>query len=507
MPRLKNAPRFAAALPALLLAALIPAALIPAALIPAGCTVGPDFQSPEAPSVTHYTAGEDPTATAFAEGSAQRFRTDTELPADWWRLFDCPKLDDAVRRGLAANPTIAAAEANLQQARDSLRGGEGIFYPQVNGNLGATRERPSPDATPIKLQEGIFNLFTLSTTVSYTLDIFGGEHRTVEGLSAAADYQQNVARAASLTLASNIVNAVIAGAAYDAEIQATEEIIERQKAQVQLATVQADAGTATYASMLSLQSQLEATEATLPPLRKQLVQSQDLLAVLVGQIPADWQPPHISFADLSLPQALPVSLPVALVRQRPDILQAGAQLHEASAGIGVATAAMLPSVTLDGSFGVSDVATTGLFTAGSKVWSVAAGVTQPIFHGGTLWFQRKAAIDAYQASAASYRQTVLTAFQQVADTLRGLEHDADALAVDERALKTAQDALNLVQANYRAGLTTYSDLLIADTLYSEARIADIQAKAVRYQDTVALFVALGGGWWNKPDKVAANLTP
>ena len=464
-----------------------------------GCAVGPDFVQPMSPAVTHYTSDEDPTATVTADGSSQQFTTATALPADWWRLFDCPKLNDAVQQGLTSSPTITMAEANLREAKDNLRSGEGMFYPQLNGGLGVARERPSTNATPGQLREGIFNLFTLSSTVSYTLDVFGGERRAVEGIGATVDYQQNAARASSLTLASNIANTMIAAAAYDAEIQATMEIVRFQNEQVRLAEVQAKSGTAAYAAVLSLQTQLETTEAALPPLRQKLTQSQDLLSMLEGRLPAEAQPPRIDFGDLSLPRTLPVSLPSALVRQRPDILQAQASLHAASAQIGVATAAMLPSITLDGSFGYSNTSITALLMPGSKLWSLGVGVTQPLFHDASLWFQRKAAIDAYDASAANYRQTVLLAFQQVADTLRALEHDADGLAVDEQALHTASRGLELVQANYGAGLTTYSDVLIADAQYRQARIANIEAQALRYQDTVALFVALGGGWWNDPD--------
>jgi NodT family efflux transporter outer membrane factor (OMF) lipoprotein len=221
-----------------------------------------------------------------------------------------------------------------------------------------------------------------------------------------------------------------------------------------------------------------------------------LLAVLGGKLPAEVQPPQIQFADLTLPRALPVSLPSALVRQRPDILQAQASLHAASAEIGVATAAMLPSITLDGALGTSSTSISNLMIPSSKLWSVGAGLTQPVFHGGSLWFQRKAALDAYDAAVASYQQTVLSAFEQVADTLRALQHDADALAIDEKALATAKRALDLTQANYQAGLAVYSDVLIANAQYQQLQIVDIQARAARYQDTVALFAALGGGWWN-----------
>jgi NodT family efflux transporter outer membrane factor (OMF) lipoprotein len=459
-----------------------------------GCAVGPDFVAPKAPTAAQYTSGVEPTATTIVGGASQQLSTTGELPADWWQLFDCTKLNEAIKLGLTGSPTITLAEANLREAQDNLRAGQGVFYPQVNGAANAARERPSSNAVPG--EGGIYNLFTLSATVDYTLDVFGGERRAVEASGAQVDYQQNAARAASLTLASNIANTIIAAAAYDAEIQATNQIVAYQKEQVRLAAVQVKSGMGTVAAELSLQTQLETTEAQIPALRQKLTQAQDLLAVLGGKLPAEVQPPQIQFADLTLPRALPVSLPSALVRQRPDILQAQASLHAASAEIGVATAAMLPSITLDGALGTSSTSISNLMIPSSKLWSVGAGLTQPVFHGGSLWFQRKAALDAYDAAVASYQQTVLSAFEQVADTLRALQHDADALAIDEKALATAKRALDLTQANYQAGLAVYSDVLIANAQYQQLQIVDIQARAARYQDTVALFAALGGGWWN-----------
>lgn len=466
--------------------------------------MGPDFTPPNAPVGDRYTAAGDPETTPDADGVSQHFAPKTQLPADWWRLFDCPQLDEAVRQGLKANPTVAAAEANLRGARHSLAAGQGVFYPQLDAGVGATRERPSTQGTPNVLPEGIFNLFTLSASVSYALDIFGGERRSVEALAASADYQRNIARATSLTLAANIVNTKIAAIAYDAEIMATRQIVDFETDQVRLATVQAASGTQAYAGVLVLQAQLEATEATLPGLLQKRDQAAHLLAVLAGKLPSQAQMPDLSFADLALPHQLPISLPAALVRQRPDILQAEASLHVASAEIGVATAALLPSISLDGSVGFSDTKASNLIGPQSRFWSFGAGVTMPIFHGGTLWYQRQAAIDSFDAARADYRQTVLSAFQQVADILRALEHDAETLAAQDRATHTAQRALDLVRANYSAGIATYTDLLLADTQYHQALITDIGVRATRYQDTVALFVALGGGWWNDASAAAAG---
>ncbi|HUK02362.1 MAG TPA: efflux transporter outer membrane subunit [Steroidobacteraceae bacterium] len=461
----------------------------------AGCAVGPNFVRPEPPAVTHYASGADPTETATAHGAAQRFTAGAAVNADWWRLFDSAKLDAVIAEALAANPGLEAAQASLRQSESNLRAGYGIFYPQAEADAAATRQRFSPLKFGSGTSSSIFNLFTLSASVSYALDVFGGERRMIEGLHAQLDLQRATEQATYLTLISNVVNTVIARAAYRAEIDATDELIELQRQQLKLAGVQVTAGTAPYSNVLSLESQLASTEATVPQLEQRLTQSDDLLATLVGHVPADWSPPDIGLGELTLPAELPVSLPAELVRQRPDVLVAEATAHGASANVGVATAALLPGVTLTGSYSANSTSTGQITAANGRAWDVGAGLTQPLFEGGTLWFRRKAALAQYQQAAALYAQVVLAAFAQVADTLRALEHDAAALRAQDEALAAAKEALHLVQANYEAGLDTYLDVLSADAQYRQALISDLQTVAVRYQDTVALYVALGGGWW------------
>ena len=463
----------------------------------AGCAVGPNYQRPEAPAVTHYAGGADPSATVAAHGATQRFTPGAKVAADWWQLFGSDRLDAVVGEALRANPGLEAAQASLRQSEDNLRGGYGIFYPQAEASAAATRQRLSPLRLGSNGSASIFNLFTLSASVSYALDVFGGERRMIEGLHAQVELQRATEQATYLTLISNIVNTVVARAAYRAEIDATNQLLELQRQQVQLARVQVNAGTAPYSTVLSLQSQLASTEATVPQLEQRLSQAEHLLAALVGRVPAEWSPPDIALAELTLPEDLPISLPSELVRQRPDVLMAEATAHGASANVGVATAALLPTVTLTGSYSTNSTTTGQLTAAGGRAWDAGAGLTQPLFAGGTLWFHRKAALDQYRQAAALYRQVVLGAFAQVADTLRALEHDAAALGAQDQALASAQEALHLVQANYQAGLSTYLDVLSADAQYHQAMITDLQLVAVRYQDTVALYVALGGGWWTE----------
>ena len=472
-----------------------------------GCAVGPNFVRPNSPPVTHYSRGTDPTESSVADGGAQHFNLGAKVDADWWRLFKSAQLDAVMAEAIANNPGLEAAQASLRGSEDNLRSGYGIFYPQINADAGATRQRYSPLKVGENLPGSVFNLFTLSATVSYALDVFGGQRRMIEGLGADRDLARATAQATFLTLSANIVNTVIAKAAYRAEIEATQQLIELQGEQVKLAEVQAQAGTVAYSNVLSLRSQLASYEAAIPQLEQKLVQSDDLLATLAGRVPSEWSPPEVGLADLVLPSDLPVSLPSELVRQRPDILASEATAHAASANIGVATAALLPNITLSGSAGTNSTSMHGLFGPNARFWSLGANATAPVFEGGTLWFRRRAAIDVYQQAMALYRQTVLSAFAQVADTLRGLDHDAAALRADAEGLATAEQALHLVQVNYEAGLVTYLDVLNADTQYHQAKIADVQAIAVRYQDTVALFAALGGGWWSRADPLDTAHVP
>jgi NodT family efflux transporter outer membrane factor (OMF) lipoprotein len=361
------------------------------------------------------------------------------------------------------------------------------------------RERTAPVSQGLATSPQLFNLLTLSASVNYALDLFGGERRQVEALAAQVQAQRATEQATYLTLLSNLVDAAIAAAAYRDEIQASRELIGMQQQQVHLAQIQAEAGTAPYSTVLSLQSQLASEQATIPPLEQKLSQSEDLMASLTGRTPAEFAPRQLHLAGLHLPRDLPISLPSELVRQRPDVLLAEASAHAASAQIGVATAAMLPSVTLRGDFSANARSLSHLMDAQGRAWDAAAQISQPLLEGGSLWYRRRAAIDSYRQADALYRQTVLQAFQQVADTLEALGHDASALQADELGLATARQALQLVQSNYAAGLATYLEVLSADAQFHQAQIEDLQGSAVRLQDTVALYAALGGGWWNAPD--------
>ncbi len=461
-------------------------------LLVAGCAVGPAFQRPAAPADRYLSQSstERPGAAATAE---PRFDFGAAVPREWWREFGCEPLDDTVRLALAHSATLEAAVATLRQSEYALRAGYGVFLPQIDLDLNATRQRFSPARFGQTGAGSVFNLFTVSGAVSYALDVFGGARRRVEGLRADVEAARALGDAAALTLEGNVVNAVVAGAAYRAQIAATRTAIDAAREQVALTEVRVRAGTAAEATLLALRAQVAALEVTLPPLAQKADQTDHLLAQLVGTTAAQWTPPAADLEEFRLPQDLPVALPSQLVRRRPDLVAAEANLHAASAALGVATADLFPQITLSGNAGGNAARLGQLDAQNARFWSAGADLSLPLFHGGTLWYTRRAAREAYRAALADYRQTVLAAFQQVADSLRALEHDADLLDAAGRADRDAQLALLLTRANYDAGTADYLAVLDATQRAANARIAALTALAQRLQDTTALYMAIGGG--------------
>ena len=478
-----------------------------AALLLGACAVGPDFTRPAPPTVHAYTHEPLAATSVTADGETQLLTPGAAVPANWWRLFGSAQLDTSVDAALAHNPTLEASEASLRESQDNLRAGYGVFFPQVDAQVEGGRQRVSPLENGLNAPGTVFNLITASGTISYALDVFGGKRRTVEGLQAQADYQRYLTQAAYLTLSANVVNTTIAQAAYAAEIRATEQLIDLQNQQLEITEAQVRAGTSAYASVLSVRSLISANEASLAPLRLKISEANHLLATLQGVFPSEANFPAVELSSLVLPKDLPVSLPSELVRQRPDILAAEAQLHVASANIGVATAAMFPSISLSGTYGAGGTSFGNLSTDSFRFWSIGPSITVPLFQGGSLWYGRRAAIDAYRQALANYRQTVLAAFEQVADALKALEYDAQALEAQAHAQRDAAGALSLLQTSYRAGTVDYLEVLVADTQLHQTTIAWLQAVAQRQQDTVALFVALGGGWWNEQDEASGGQRP
>ena len=473
--------------------------LVSAGLV--ACVVGPDFVSPSAPQNVAYLKNGLPKETLTADGRSQSLLSGTISDSRWWEMFKADSLNTIVDEALKQNASLQASEANLRQSQDLLRAGYGIFFPQVSARLGASRNSLAPIQSGLPNSGSIFNLSTASANVSYVLDVFGGERRQVEALRAQVDFQKYSTDAAYLILSANVVNTSIARAAYLEQIKSTEELIALEKEQLKVAQAQVTGGTAAYATVLSIQTLIASNEASIAPLRQRVSQAEHLLAVLEGVDPSHVNLSDITLESLTLPSDIPVSLPSELVRARPDILAAEAQMHVTSADVGVATANMYPSISLNAGYGVANNSFASLSGSSQQFWTIGPSMNIPIFAGGSLYYAKQAAIDAYQQTQAIYRQTVLAAFSQVADCLTALEHDAQALQGQSDARRYAADALKLQQVSYNAGLVDYLSVLVADVQYHQASIAYLQALAQRYQDTVALYVALGGGWKVAEDTV------
>lgn len=466
-----------------------------------GCMLGPDYHSPAPPMTKQYTKSASPVKTAHVaisgtSGKSQRFFYDQDIPQDWWALFHSKELNRLIEAGLINSPTIAAAKAALMQAKETYNAQVGAtLYPAVTGQLTAERQRFSEDTIGLNTS-ALFNLYNASVNVSYTLDIFGGLRREIESLQAQVDYQKFQLRAAHLTLTSNIVTSVMTAASLQAQIDATDALISFQEQQLDIINKQLRAGGASFSDVLSQESQLQQTRASLPPLQQQLAQAQHLLSILVGTLPSEANIPKFKLSQFTLPTNLPVSLPSALVRKRPDIQAQDALLHAACSQVGVATANLFPQLTITGSYGYESLIPSQLFKNRNSVWNIQGGLLQPIFNGGSLLAKRRAAIAAYDEASAQYQQTVLQAFKNVADTLRALQHDAEKFKAQRQAEIASYESLKITEKQYRLGGVSYLSLLTAEKQYQQAYIASIQAEAARYSDTAALFQALGGGWWD-----------
>ena len=470
------------------------------------CAVGPDFQRPSAPGSATYVEAPLPQQVAApaagTAGAAQTLRQGNDLVRDWWTLFHSEPLNQLVEEALRENPTLAAASAALRQAQETLAAGRGnLLLPAVNGQLGASRERIAGATIGLPFSE-TFSLYNAQVTVSYTFDLFGAVRRQLEALQAQVDYEENQLRAARLALTANIVTAVIREAALRDQIRALRDVERLQRSGLQIVERRFELGAVTRSDVLAQRTALAQTVASIPPLERQLVQTRHQLAVYLGKAPSELDVSAFALSQMQLPADLPVSVASDLVHQRPDILAAESLLHVASAQVGVATANLYPQITLGGNYGYTALTTGQLFTADSAVWGLSAGLVQPIFHGGALAAQRRAAVAAFDQAAAVYRQTVLTAFANVADSLRALALDAQALEAQSDAYTQAQAATELAQTQFDNGSISYLSLLTAQQQYAQAAVAVVQAQADRFTDTAALFQALGGGWWNEPQSQA-----
>lgn len=467
------------------------------------CMVGPNFKSPLPPATKEYVNPKTPlpkktvgTPEAGKGGKVQHFNVTEDIPAEWWSLFHSDEMNCLIVQGLANNPTLAAAKATLKQAQDTYYAQFGaLLLPALTGNVSAERELFSSEQFG-STKTSLFNLFNTSVNVTYTLDVFGGARRQMEFYQAQVDFQRFELIAAYLTLTSNIVTTAITIASLEAQLKATRELAKAYDKQLVILRKQFNLGGISANNVLFQETQVQATRALIPPLENALSQNRTALAVLIGVLPSEGPVPTIDLEKLNLPGQLPESLPSLLVKQRPDIQAAEALLHAASAQIGVATANLFPSFTITGNYGWSANFTHDLFKTATKFWNygIAAGI--PLFEGGALVYQRRAAIDAYKVALEQYRQTVLQAFKNVADALRAIQEDAIELKTLKKAEIAAGKNYNLTTEQFNLGGTSYVSLLFVQQQYQQALINRIKAQAIRYADTAALFQALGGGWWN-----------
>jgi NodT family efflux transporter outer membrane factor (OMF) lipoprotein len=474
-----------------------------ALLLTAGCRVGPNFKRPAPPDVGGSTPTPISTTSSTPNvrgGEAQHFVEGIDIPGEWWTLFHSKPLNELIERSLKANPDLKAAQAVLLVARENVLAQRGVYYPNVASGFSAIRAKSSNYLSPVTNTSALnYSLYTPQVSVSFVPDVFGLNRRTVESLKAQQQQARFALAATHITLSSNVAAAAIQEASLRGQIDATHELITISTKILEILRSQYAKGYVSQLDVAAQESQLAQVTATLPPLLKQLAQQRDLLAALSGGFPNQDLPEKFDLSTLQLPQELPVSLPSQLVEQRPDVRQAQENLHSASAQIGIAVANRLPNFALTTDNGSTAGALGLLFSGGNGFWDVGAGITQPIFQGGTLLHRERAARAAYVQASEQYRSTVLTAFQNVADTLNALQQDADGLKAAAAAKDAASVTLDLTKKQLDSGYASYLALLSAEQAYQQALINLVQAQSNRYADTAALFQALGGGWWNRSD--------
>ena len=462
----------------------------------ASCAVGPNFHRPQPPDASGYLHPSSDTAPVQPQAQdVQNISPGAELAGEWWQLFHSAQLDELVHTAIAASPTLAAANATLAEAREEVTVARGALLPSVSATADAQRAGAAVRA-PGTGAGATANLYSIGLSTSYNLDIFGGTRRAVEQQQALADFQRNELAAAYLTLTGSVVNEVLIIASTRLQITTTEELIASDRKNLALTQRAFDVGIVPRGDVLTADSQLAADLTQLPSLHKQLDQAYDALAVLAGRAPSEWQVQPFDIDQFTLPRDIPLSLPARLVRQRPDILAAETQLHAASAAIGVAVAQQFPDISLSASITREALRAADLFHQFDTLWAAGGSLTQPIFKGGALRAQVRAARDAFKAEAATYQAVVLEALGQVTDDLWALQYDAQILSVDRHSMDVAFEALKLQQQSYSVGTTTVLNLIAAERIYAQARLSYAGARVQQFTDSANLLTALGGGWWN-----------
>jgi NodT family efflux transporter outer membrane factor (OMF) lipoprotein len=473
----------------------------------AACAVGPNYKRPTPPSAAGYGGASAHPETAAAEdpaGAAQRFVAGMDIPAEWWVLFKSPKLNHLVEQALKSNPDVGAAQAALRQAHELYSAQWTSYFPVVQGNFSATRAKNAlgtiANPTSLPQTNPYYNLYTAQLSVSYMPDVFGATRRQVEVAKAQMENSRFQLEATYLTLSSNVVVTAVQEASLRGQIAATTRLLELQHQLTDAVRRQRLLGMASELDLLAQQSAEAQTAETLPPLQKQLGQTRDALSALLGRLPSDEPEETFRFEDLTLPTDLPVTLPSKLIEQRPDVRQAEENLHGASAEDGVALAIMLPQFAISGDIGSSALKLGQLFTPYTGFWDLGASLTQTLFDAGALLHKKRAADAALDQAAAQYRAAVILACQNVADTLRALQSDADALKASVDAERAAKQTFELAQRQLKLGTISLVAVLNAEQAYRQAELTLVQAQANRYADTAGLFQSLGGGWWNRKEE-------
>ena len=482
-----------------------------ATVLVSGCAVGPDFRRPAPPDLKSYTRpslAPNTASTAVAGGEEQHFVYAQELSDQWWTLFGSPQLNALIEKGLTANSTLVAAQAAVRQARELVYAQQGAFFPTVQGSFAVSRQQTSATfSAPLSTPDLTYNLFTTQAALSYTLDLFGANRRQVESLVGQAEAQSFQLEAAYLTLTAGLAAAAIQEAALRAQIEAAQEIIDLSSKSRALVRKQLELGAVAGLDVSAQEAALAQVQQALPPLQKQLEQTRNLLTALSGRFPSDEPEERFEMASLHLPQDLPVGLPSTLVEHRPDVRAAEAQMHAASAQIGVALANRLPQFTISASYGGTATSIMQMFANSNPFWIAAGTLSHTIFDGGTLLHRQRAAEAAFEQAAAQYRTTVIGAFQNVADALHALQADAETLKAAVAAEVAAKKSLDLTLTAQQLGAVSYVAVLSAQQTYRQALLTRVQAQSARFADTVVLFQTLGGGWWNRPDRAATATVP
>ena len=468
---------------------IVSLAVLSAAL--SGCAMfGPDRAPPPAPQPAHYTAGTGSTLRTAADGEDQEFASGAESEAAWWRAYDSDVLDDLVAEGLQNSPSLATAQHALDAARQQLQGQIGTnLLPSVDASFGVERQH-SP-SLPILPQKNLqYDIFAGGVGASYTFDFFGAAYMSDRALAGQVQQQAWHLDATRRALAANIVKATISAASLQDQVATVAQMADLAERDYRQVAARHQAGSASRDEMLSAEQKAADIAALLPPLKAQLLSVRHAQAVLLGRTP-DQAPEPVALDTLHLPNRVPVSVPSELLHHRPDILAAEAAVQVAADRVGAAVAAKYPSLTLSASYGHGGFDWSTFASPAGAIWSVGGALTQPLFHGGALDARKREADAGYDGALSNYRQTVLSAFENVADDLSTLEQDAGALAQAQRADRAAREESLDIERRYTLGAVPYSAALAAGQLHQAAHVQYIRARAARLTDTAALFDAMG----------------